>query len=66
MDWLSSPNIIPADMADHPVIKNGLDLDDASNGKFLPVPDSVDTTSVSPYQDIEVITPRIMNLFVHS
>jgi BH2341 protein len=42
-------HIIPADMADHPVIqKMGMDLDDASNGKFLPVPDSVDTTSVSP------------------
>ena len=26
----------------------GMDLDDASHGKFLPVPDSVDTTSVSP------------------
>lgn len=40
-------HIIPAEMRSHPVIKKmGMDLDDASNGIFLPTPnDSVHTLS---------------------
>lgn len=38
-------HIIPGGMADHPVIQAmGMDLDDASNGMFLPTPDE----SISP------------------
>lgn len=40
-------HVIPAEMADHPVIKKiGMDLDDASNGLFLRTPaDDISTMS---------------------
>ena len=43
-------HIIPAEMADHPIIKKiGMDMDDASNGLFLRVPEN-DVSAMSRHR----------------
>ena len=45
-------HIIPVEMADHPVLqRNGMDLDDASNGLFLRTP-ADDISAMSRHVDV--------------